>query len=219
MFDNIFKAMKKSIEYNSLDTRRLYFNARRFDFMKCIIGDRVDKEIIKDASYIDSTVAPKTLLTYVMLDTDTLWDLRHDTAFGFAEDSDIMNIIVYRYNDTFETSSVIILSHLLEEARYIITSLNRYKDSSIEDKSIIEQFDEFNKMDSIDKLILLAPYAMVCKLYDELDFIEIATEEFDLQKALNPHNIERIDNLLRFILEEKPSMDILFKLNAILASK
>ena len=204
MFNKILLAMQTSITYTSLDVKRLSDGI--MDFIKCISLNKLTDDELDGARYFTRNIKPDIVLMYIFLDTDIKKDLLGDVADRMGK----KYIILYNYlSENMDDAAIII--RLREQAIFILKSL--YNKGKGNRSNILMNF---NKVTSEEKLIILAPYIIVCKIFDKIDIGLYTGGNFIIQEALNPDKVPQIDEEIKFILTEHPDMDTLFNLNGFL---
>lgn len=202
MFEKIINIMKLSLSYSSLDTIAVRGATR--DFIKCIGMSKFSDEVLDSAKCITREIKNDVNIIYVFLNAKKT----NKISMDFAYRNNIKYIVIFRYSDMEEDDKTII-EMLFKEARFIVNCAFSY------------DYNKFNRAlfymsNSASKLMMLAPYMITCKIFDELDIGLISKGDFVIQKAINPDNIPEINDVMRFIFTEHPDANTLFDLNAFL---
>jgi len=201
MLNKIFDIIQLSITYNSLDAKRLDNNIR--DFINCTsLGIFSDMEL-DESRFFTKSINDNLLITYVIIDSP-IKSLKFDTAMRMSNN----HIIIYRYNNELSTDEKILCT-LKKEIEYILTAIYNNEYTKLD-------YNNFNNLNSKQKLLLLAPCIIITKIFGRIDIGLFTDGEYTLQKTLNPNNYTQINEIIKFITIEQPSIDTLFNLNGFL---
>jgi hypothetical protein len=212
MFDKIYNSMSVAVSPNSLQIRSVYDELR--DFVKCISNGLLDDEELDDLKYFTKDLSSDIKLLYLFVKSEPKAmklsggkekQLRYDTARKMGTKF----IVIYHYSEDSGNDKESI-ERLLSEAKYIVNTVYSPSFNNLNTKELFENFDERT---AEDKLLMLAPYIIVCKLFETFDLSVVKGGEFVLQEALNPDNIKVINRVIKGIISEQPSLETLINLN------
>lgn len=216
MFNIILNAMEAASRLNSLETRKLSYDSKKLDFIKCISKGKISDNDLDEIRYIDRKIHDSLFITFILVDAPKIDGLKFDIASRQMDrDKMIDYIIIYRYKDS-SIDDISTIETMFNEIRFIVRNVFVPSNLDIYKELDIELFTMMDTLNSRDRMIAVAPYAIMAKLFDILDMRLFTTVEFVLEKALNPNKIESLNELIKFIVTENPSMDTLFNLNTLL---
>lgn len=214
MFDAIVLAMRKSLNYTTLDVQRLGSNKHLRDIIKCTSLGRITENQIDDAMYFSRQVKEGISVMYVFI-TSAVTEEKDRLDYDIIDRDGNTIIVIYRYSD-FPEDDGLIIERLLRETETIMQSIYGYLYLATAFGKEKAPFDKFKHFSSRQKMLLLSPYIIVCKIFEGVNIGLHTGGNFTFQKAINPNGIEAVDKVVNFILKENPTTDTLFNLNAFL---
>jgi hypothetical protein len=194
--ENIYFLVRKSLTYSSLDIREFQQSDQFTQFIKNISLGIISDDEILNANFITGKLKEDKIAVYVFINGHSRNALR--TMPAIRDDKEYY--IVFRYSEDSEEDKDT-LERIFNEIKFFTKAI--YGEPT-PDASCKELF------------ITLTPYMIFCKLYDDLNMAFYSKEKVSLQDVLNSRENTSINELIDYIIKEKPDFNELFSINSYL---